>query len=598
MPKGSRPEPVLRRRPKMKHAAGWRKQDLRISHGGTKAQSFGLSTNCLPQFLAQFWCWANVFARGIFILSFFLTVLQIYCQDYPPISAYLNGRGDKAVSERYALWAKDAVEKGHWKEALAALERASDFADVSSDICYLLALARSHEKKGRETVLDALNQALYVDSWNIYESEAARLLLAEQLISLRAYQDALDELSRVRSSPQEALLSLRALAAFRHDEFRRRLTDTLDRYPRECGPVRVFFSFLSNENAAGRNAGRDDLELLELVIRRLPVLLLRDPELAWMAAPFMRDIDEAKRLVSAYRAVNKPAAASLPAALHLGVIDEESALEELFAGDEDSRQALNINLALLDAIWGLLRREELRSLFRRNLSAYTGVLTEDADRDGIPETTTEYREGVLAFYTYDANQNGIPDMTVYFEAGNPRRARVVFPPESSHGLPGKEANIQWERYPAVLETELDGVCFIPRPLDFHYSPVKFTELMQSGLLFPIWDPLSPSLTRRVLVGRALRVERPSLEFSGGREVVELNQGIPVRAREYMGDMMVSETEFIRGRPQLQRVDMDLDGRMETVRHFRRNYRPVELEELWDYDRDIDYTVEIEAGSRE
>jgi hypothetical protein len=73
-------------------------------------------------------------------------------------------------------------------------------------------------------------------------------------------------------------------------------------------------------------------------------------------------------------------------------------------------------------------------------------------------------------------------------------------------------------------------------------------------------------------------------------VVELNQGIPVRAREFVGELMVSETEFLRGRPQLQRADLNFDGKMDTVRHFRRNYRAVELEELWNYDRDIDYTV--------
>jgi hypothetical protein len=86
------------------------------------------------------------------------------------------------------------------------------------------------------------------------------------------------------------------------------------------------------------------------------------------------------------------------------------------------------------------------------------------------------------------------------------------------------------------------------------------------------------------------VERPSLEFSGGIESVELAQGIPVAAREYSSGQLVSEKEFLRGRPQLQRVDLDLDGRMETVRVFRHDYQAVELEDLWNYDRNIEYTV--------
>ena len=90
--------------------------------------------------------------------------------------------------------------------------------------------------------------------------------------------------------------------------------------------------------------------------------------------------------------------------------------------------------------------------------------------------------------------------------------------------------------------------------------------------------------------QSYRLERPSLEFKGGIEVVELAQGIPIRAREFVGDLMVSETEFLRGRPQLQRLDLNFDGRMDTFRRFRRPYRPMELEDLWNFDRDFEYVV--------
>jgi len=522
-----------------------------------------------------------------FFLAFFLlllgAVLRVNALDDSP-------RGDAAVAERYAQWAKEAIERGQWGEALAGLERASDFANVSSDISYLLALARSHENKGRGLVLEALERSLVVNCWNLYRPEAARLLKAENLIDLRAYSQALGELSLVGKGPDEAVLTLKALAALQGDDFHRYMTETLDRYPRESDPVRFFLSYLKNEVMAGRNLEKDDQELLELVIRRLPVLLLKDQELAWMAAPFMRDRDEAKRLVSAYRAVNKPVPASLPIALKLGIIDGETALEELFA----ARGALD--MALLAETWELLDQDETKAVFRRNLSVYSGVITEDADRDGIPESSAEYSGGLLGFYTYDADQDGVPDLTGYFEAGDPLGAQVLIPPDGARGagLPAEagRAAVQWERYPAVLEVKLDGVRYIPRPLDFYFSPFTFVELWGSGVLFPRKDILSPPLTRRVLVSQSLKVERPSLEFKGGIEVVELNQGIPVRAREYVGDLMVSETEFLRGRPQIQRVDLDFDGRMETVRHFRHSYRPVELERLWDYDRDIDYTVTV------
>jgi hypothetical protein len=62
--------------------------------------------------------------------------------------------------------------------------------------------------------------------------------------------------------------------------------------------------------------------------------------------------------------------------------------------------------------------------------------------------------------------------------------------------------------------------------------------------------------------------------------------------------MVSETEFLRGRPQLQRVDLDFDGRMDTFRFFRRPYRPMEIEDLWDYDRIFERIVSDWDGNEE
>ena len=496
------------------------------------------------------------------------------------------------MAARYALWIRNQMDRGYWEEAHAALERASDFADVSSDISYLLALTRSNGGSPRTSVLEALEMALVTDRWNMYSGEDARLLKIENLIALKLYSEALHELSKADKSIREAVLTLKALVNFRPEEFPGSMTETLDRYPRESEPVRIFLNYIKNESAvfspeSGRNPGTVDLQLLELVTRRLPVLLINDPDLAWMAAPFIRDIEEGRRLVLAYRAINKPVPASLPVALRLGVIDEQMALEELF----DVSSGESLDLALLEEVWLLLRHDEARELFRRNLSAYSGVITEDADKDGLPENFAEYSRGMLVKSIYDPAQSGIPDLTIFFEAGLPRRALYLLPPEIRKSR--LEAKILWERYPSLEEVELDAARYISRPLHFYFAPVKFVELWGSGVLFPQIDPMNPPLTRRVLVSQSLQVERPSLEFRGGIEVVELNQGIPVRAREFVGDLMVSETDFLRGRPQLQRLDLDFNGRMETFRFFSRNYRQMELEELWDFDREYDRIVTVE-----
>jgi len=52
--------------------------------------------------------------------------------------------------------------------------------------------------------------------------------------------------------------------------------------------------------------------------------------------------------------------------------------------------------------------------------------------------------------------------------------------------------------------------------------------------------------------------------------VFLDNGVPVRAEVTHDDIMVSVIEFENGRPVIQRLDMDMDGRMETVRRFDRS----------------------------
>jgi hypothetical protein len=492
-------------------------------------------------------------------------------------------RGDRAVAERYAQWAKNTLEMGLWGEAYSGLERAADFAGVSSDIGYLLALTRVHEKKPRSDILEALNMALLVDHWVIYNAELARLEKAETLIACRFYPEALQELSLVSKGPRQVELTLKALVKYRLPDFCLNMREALDLYPRESKPVRIFLNVLADEDAAGRNPEKEELDLLEIIIRRLPILILDDPELAWMASPFIHDAEEARRILLAYRAVNKPSPESIPISLKLGVIDEETALNELFS------PSANLDIALLDKTWDLFSSESAKAMFKNHLASYTGIITEDSDKDGIPETTAMYSMGSLEFSLNDINQDDIHELIIYYEAGIPDRGVALLPPENSSR---KQAEVFWERYPSILEVRLDRAKYIPRPLDHFYAPVRFVDLFSSGTLFPRWNPLNPLLTHRVLVSQSLRVERASLEFRSGTEVVELNQGIPVRAREYVGGLMVSETDFLRGRPQHQKVDLDFDGKMDTVRFFKKEYRQVELEELWDFDRNYDRIVTI------
>jgi hypothetical protein len=355
------------------------------------------------------------------------------------------------------------------------------------------------------------------------------------------------------------------------------MAEALERYPRSPEPVRIFF-----DSAADRIPGAQERELITTCLRRLPQLIAADKELAYLAVPFIRDTGEARRLVEAYRAGGGANPAAIPAALNLGLIDDDRGVTELF-------QETLLDKDLLETVWGLLRSADGRSHFSTLLSQFSGAITEDIDRDGRSESQTLYKDGALLVYSYDADQDGLPELVVFFSTGLPIRAYlgasaepglpesggpVFASPANSRERTPPQISLEWEQYPALLQAELERVSYIPRPNDFFFKPLQFRDLLGSSLLYPERE-LVPRLSRRTLVSFALTIERPGREISGSIERIEMNSGVPRRSREYLGEKLVSETEFLLGQPVVQRIDLDLDGRLETVRRFRRLELPPE-----------------------
>jgi len=481
--------------------------------------------------------------------------------------------GDSAIADRYVQWAEQQIKAGQWSQARNALERAADYADVSSDISYLLALARFNTNESRGSVLQALGNAIQTRRWTRYSEAEARLLEARELIAMRRYSSALDALAIFQPVAVEtadaAMLRLAALKGLVNNgavsysvEFRRRMSEAMNRYPRDTRALRLLFDYANYAYTDGRNPGNEDIAIIELALDRLPFLLPRDPELGWIAAPFINDIEKARQTLADYRAGSlKPNPASLVSALNLGLLDDIDAIEELFAP---------VNAAVIDKdlvvnVWKLLRSEEGRDHMARKIQGFSGTITEDEDHDGYHESRAVYKEGVLQEYHFDADQDRLEDVAIIFNSGNPQWAR----------MPALSAVVFWESYPAVQRAVLENGLYLPAPGGFRFAPLGFIEICPSdstpGLLYPRREPLQQNITRRMLASFAVSVQQPSLEFPGGIEHVYLENGIPVNAEVILNNKTVSFTEFENGRPVTQWLDLDLDGRMETVRRFRRDF---------------------------
>ncbi|MCL2213682.1 MAG: hypothetical protein FWC06_00600 [Treponema sp.] len=600
------------------------------------------------------------------IFFFIMPVVDIQSQD------------NSQAAQQYVMWIQKAIDEQRWNDAAAALVRASDYNTVSSDISYLNAVVDNYFGADRNIIIFNLDNAAETNRWVSYNENYALLLKTEMQIALRDYRNAIITLDRIGARGEAALsvqmredVAMLRLLALRgmisgfnpgydigqaQAQFRSLVLQTMDRFPREPRPLRIFFEYVQavysrrlNSPSEGEprnmiplqpNTALDvylpesDINLFELAIRRLPLLLEADSDLAWMASPFMRDIDAARRYTAVYRAGGvpniqnrdfMPHPGSIPAALNLGLIDDVRAIEELFSGSHGFNYPLPSEITqaggniqsyafgnpiiakdIMIETYSLLRSEEGRDLFTQKLLSFTGIITNDEDYDGYIDSIAYYHSGIIRHFSYDRDQDNVYDLTVEFDAsGIPESARMFIFGQND------QAYINWERYPSVRQVILgnprekfritdhsyiglhetllnDNVIFTFGPVDFQYAPVILTELggsrTMSGLQYP--EPVGQyiDLTYRSFITICSSITRPSLEINGAVETVYMSRGVILQAVEILNGKQISFTEFDRGFPVSQYIDLDLDGRLETMRRFRRPAQDYIWHDFLDYRR--------------
>jgi hypothetical protein len=524
-----------------------------------------------------------------------------------------DARDDSQAALQYVQWIQQAVNEQRWEDALASANRAMDFSGVSSDIPYLLAVVQSHFKNSirQKTIVDNLNKAIDANRWVKYGEYDALLLKAQMLISMREYYDALICLDQINSADSRAdavilrLHALRGMAggkepgydyAYASAQFRSNVLLAMDNFPLDPRPLHIFFEYAHNRKPQQSELPESDINLLELALRRLPFLVEADPELAWMAAPFMRDIESARRSTASYRSGSlsndekfKPNPASVPVALNLGLIDDKMATEEIFAVVAENETPA-IKKEIITGTYKLLRSEEGRDFFTRKLLTFTGFIITDDDNDGYLENIVHYRAGFID-YLVDYLSHNVFNLTVNFGLDNdPEKISVLITKNDSPHEQNllRRVNLQWERYPSVRQAELENETFKFGPAVFNYAPIAFIELggsdSLSGLPYPALSHQYITLTYHSLLSFCSGYTRPSLEIDGAEETIFMNRGVILRVIETLNGRQVSVTEFEKGLPVVQRIDLDIDGRMETIRTFRRPPPGYEWEDLLDYRR--------------
>lgn len=479
--------------------------------------------------------------------------------------------GEEAIAARYAMWAESAFREKRFPQAEAFLLRAADYASASSDLSYLLALVKKELSAPARGVLTAARLALATDRWTLYSRRDAIYVEAEALIRLGMYNDALNALSELNEDERAAELRLSALQLAGAPNFYAELAWTFERYPYNPAFPRILF-----RRAAGRLVpdGRER-ELVDTALKRLPALLDIDGDLIRYAAPFIGDRDEARRLLAAWResgAAGRGARiAALPVCLETGLIDEDTALDELFAAPASGPGEVLpvIDRDTLLGVWGLLRTDAARAVFSGRLLAFSGEITGDSNGDGLVNSRAGYRDGILESYSLDQDQDGVDEILVVFESGWPSSAELSYIDGPAAGMIDK-VFIVWEKYPALRDAARGKTRYFFRPAELNYPAVRFETLggPDGGILWPepVGGPVT--FTEQLALAYAYRIERPGSNFPGSVERIDCEGGVIYSAKEYLNERLVAETSYERGLPLFQRIDLDLDGRMETVRRFK------------------------------
>jgi hypothetical protein len=208
------------------------------------------------------------------------------------------------------------------------------------------------------------------------------------------------------------------------------------------------------------------------------------------------------------------------------------------------------------------------------LAAFSGTITTDKNGDGVTDSRSDYRSGALVSYTLDADQDGVDEMAVSFGSDEapgaewPASAELVYTNGAAFGG-AERISIVWEKYPALREAVIGDTRWFFRPMEADYPALSF-RTAGYGILLADPDPRVAAFTRGMMAAYAYRIERPGRDFPGGIEALECAGGVIHSAKEYVDGRLAAETFYEGGVPVSQRIDLDLDGRLETVRRFSRS----------------------------
>ncbi len=496
---------------------------------------------------------------------------------------------DRSLAVRYAELARSAASSFRYDDASFYAHRSLDYDASSSDTQVLAArieLALGEPLRGVETHFRA---ALAADDFRLERRDAAVIALANALARMRGYDDALELIDGLPPGPDARYVEALCLARLGlRERYRAALSKALDDHPSDPRFAALFLSGLplDPDSFAPDAAER---AILERILARLPFLARLDRELPLMAAPYFARVEDRRDAVLEYRASGRKRPEAVLLALRYGVIDEATAIRELFSFRRLERSVLR-------GLRGELSSDGSLGAFGDAFLAYDGSVTVDADRDGEPEEETLYRHGAVASWRLDADQDGESEAAAAFSENLPVTVRTVTARTPS-GAVASELLVDYDLYPyasrAVVKRDgsIRAYAFETdrKPLPIFSLDVEASGTSDGAAAF-VYAPVFHAEAVPVEAALLADAARVGTRDHGTEAVFDLAGGIPV-ASERHDAAGRARVRYRDGFPYREDLDLDGDGIDDARVLYRRGPDGKPERAAFELDADCDGTPE-------
>lgn len=517
--------------------------------------------------------------NNIFIYAFFILFSSaLYTDLGAEISAVNSYASLTCLEEAVKLY-----REGDFKKAFLHAQLGSTYAPAVADFPYLQALCG---KRAGFPFEDCLSNAESTFAsgmkWQRYTEEDAKLLCAELNLKMLNYDEALRLIESIKFHNADSdFITASALYGLKKTEKAERIiSQSLDKYGFEPRFIKLFFL---QERGIKQNLFAKDLS--KKILSILYLWKNDYSELLPLAAAFEHNSFVNVHNLKMYRVMHLPFSKTeniediyfrsdaILACLHHGIIDEDTAVDEFFDLSTFFTEPISKEKILIPAVFkthltelcSMVGSPKIRERIKEILKNYSGVVAEDANKDGILESKIFYRNGRPFSAVFDPFQRGYPRFIVECNFGIPK------------SITGKnsEYKILFDEYPFASSFLKKDTAYVFRPLALKWQPILLEEL--NLMLFSKKEknnsffilkarPEARELTEQSLVYYALYSEK-SIAEKNESEKIFFDKGIPFLAGKRADGMLISVTNYKNGIPAIEKADSDADGYFEVIKKF-------------------------------